>query len=229
MRLVFLRCPFSCESPHPSNTWFFYPCWTAIGPMLYSVSCTAWCREGMFFPQGRLTWMWCSRAAEHFTHSPTASPAPCPGGVWRLLVPEQSGTLSHWAGGDLCPSGQTGCVKQERPISAGISQSALAGLRGRAGYQHQQKRLLGAPLAPLAPVEPCLNSGSGERFHTWFIQSGACSKRTVSAADPSTLLLPSSGWWTAKSPAPCAQPASSSCGRNFSCRIISQRKCLSMN
>lgn len=100
MRLVFLRYPFSCESPHPTNTWFFYPWWTALGPVLYPVSYTVWCREEML--SSKPGWPGCAVAEQQsISHSPTAAPAPCPRGVWRLFVPEQPGTLSYWARGDL--------------------------------------------------------------------------------------------------------------------------------
>lgn len=105
-------------------------------------------------------------------HSPTATLVHVSGTCGGSLFQNSLGHFPTEPGEILsvCPSGQTGCcVKQERPISAGISQShSPAGLCGRAAYQHQQKWLLVAPLAPLAPLEPCLNSSSGKRFHTWF-------------------------------------------------------------
>lgn len=140
--------------------------------------------------------MWCGWAAEHFTHSPTATSVHvlgvCGGSLFRNSLghfPTEPGEILS-----VCPSGQTGCcVKQERPISAGISQSAPAGLCGRAAYQQQQKWFLVAPLAPLAPLEPCLNSGSGERFHTWFRwgleQEDSVSSRSLSTAPPQLWLM----------------------------------------
>lgn len=228
MRSVFLRYSFSCESPHPSNTWFFYPRWTAIGHVVYPIQRGAgkgWCPPS----QADLDVMWPSSRAVH--PQPHCHPCSVSRGEWRLYVPEQSGTLSHWTRGDpVCPSGQTGCcVKQERPISAGISPSAPAGLCGRAGYQHQWKWLLAAPVAPLAPLEPCLNSGSGERFRTWFRVGlgarGQCQQQIPRHCSSPAL---AEGLQNLQ-PHVLSMPRPASCGRNFSCGIISQRKCLSMN
>lgn len=114
----------------------------------------------------------CDVAEQQSCLSPTAPWPPLvhvPGACGGSLFQNSLGAFPLSRGDPVCPSGQTGCcVKQQRPISDGISQSAPAGLRGRAGYQHQQRWLLVAPLGPVAPFEPCLNSGSGERFRTWF-------------------------------------------------------------
>lgn len=75
----------------------------------------------------------------------------------------------------------------------------------------------GTAAAPCTPWPPSNYHGPGLEASGWWQRS------------PQALLPPTSGQWTLTSPGLHAQPASSSCGRTFSCGIISQRKCLPLN
>lgn len=151
MRLVFLRYPFSCDSPPSNQHLIFLPLmksyWTHCLPcVLYTM---VWGRNVVLQAKLTLDVMWLSsRAAFH--PQPHGHPSSMSRGRVEALCSETVWDTFPLSWGDrVCPSGQTGCcVKQQRPISDGISQSAPAGLHGRAGYQHQQRWLLVAPHGP---------------------------------------------------------------------------------